>query len=393
MSTIDTVVNIFQSILMNYIFKNPDHSDVAIYDYNGSWKIKKLLNKQYTSTIIYTRGEKLNITPTILLCSIYYLFKIYGPRVIKQVYARPGVIKLVYYMALINVIKPKIVITNIDNDLNFHYLSNFFNIKFISIQNGCRSSQTLIAIANTKAQKNNHIYMCFGEYEKNMLVLNNSDMWNILPIGAIEPFLFMKELAKDYIEKYDICLVSEWDENQLYIPDFYLSMKQFHINLNKYRLNYKKNIIIAMRHKSDEEVKYYRGIFGDGISLVIRDDKSATTYRAIIESHIVVSVASTACLHALIMKKKILYFDYSDLKYCVVDNNNIVVRNCAYVYLENKFEKVNRMSIDNYIDYADDLKYYISKSIDSSVRATEVIDKSIKTASNKCQHIKRFDKI
>ena len=110
-----------------FFFQDPKHIELVIFDSENTTSIEKILpNKNYI--IISTRIEQINkiyVSKEILFYIIKNLFK----RSLKQN----------YLTALIKVIAPKIVITNISDSEDFHIVSKILNnkIKFMYLKKYC----------------------------------------------------------------------------------------------------------------------------------------------------------------------------------------------------------------------------------------------------------------
>ena len=79
-------------------------------------------------------------------------------------------IKLNYFIALIKEIKPNVVITTIDNSVEFSLLSKYFlgKVKFLAIQFATRND-----IYNNNQNNNQHLYysnlICFSKFDLELL--------------------------------------------------------------------------------------------------------------------------------------------------------------------------------------------------------------------------------
>ena len=103
----------------SYSFKIPSQSSILLYRH--SRELEKTLNKHDLSKLIIDRRE---INLFILIVTFFFTGKISF---------------INYVKTFIKVVNPKIVITFIDNDINFYKLKNFYpNKYFIAVQNGYR---------------------------------------------------------------------------------------------------------------------------------------------------------------------------------------------------------------------------------------------------------------
>ena len=108
------ILNFFSSLSLL-----PNRKEILLFDINTK-ELMENINKNYN--ILYTRGEKYYIWP-VLKTILKFNFSLFG-----------------YYKEVIASLNPKIIITIIDNDIEFYKLKKYFKNKvFISIQNGHRT--------------------------------------------------------------------------------------------------------------------------------------------------------------------------------------------------------------------------------------------------------------
>lgn len=141
----------------------PKNSDLVVLDDEGIEYLKYILKNRKYFTLV-TRSSNLK--------NIYF-----SPKVLFFTFISfKGDLFLAYLSALIHVIKPKIVITYVDNSSKFHNLAQLFKdkIKFLAIQNSTRDLEIKI---NEYVEKKN-LYsvgykqnyfvpylFCYGQYE------------------------------------------------------------------------------------------------------------------------------------------------------------------------------------------------------------------------------------
>ena len=190
---------------LKFKFTNPGEFKNIIFDDYSTGLIDKLLPKN-SYFILVTRIEnfkEIYISKEILIYIFINFFK--------------RSLKLNYIYKLIEIIKPKNIITTIDNSMDFHIISHLLKdkkeISFYAFQGAYRHESYLRQIL----QKFNYngYYFTFGDYEIDSInKINKNQNINIKskPTGSLRV-----ELAKDYFKKkniipkkeYDICLISE----------------------------------------------------------------------------------------------------------------------------------------------------------------------------------------
>jgi surface carbohydrate biosynthesis protein len=210
-------------------FSTPSNVEILILDDESSKPIEEVVSN-YKYFILQARAyniDTLFINLKIIFFSIYFF---------------RGNFFSSYLISLIKIIKPKIVITHIDNSLKFSEIALRFkridkNIKFIAVQNGARyailENHYLFKKKKIKENINKKLYipifLSFGNYEKYIYKKLNIKVNKIISVGSLSIESYKKFKKKDKIKikkKKQICLLSDhaaWD------PE----MSKFDSNLEK----------------------------------------------------------------------------------------------------------------------------------------------------------------
>ena len=109
-------------------FANPSYKEIVIFDDTSIDDLKYILSKRkyFILSARFNRISKIYISLRIL----YFFFKDFNNNIFSS-----------YLIALIKVIKPKIVLTTIDNSWKFHEIAKSLRkekIDFLAIQNAAR---------------------------------------------------------------------------------------------------------------------------------------------------------------------------------------------------------------------------------------------------------------
>lgn len=104
--------------------------------------------------------------------------------------------KLNYFIKSIQLINPKIVLTTIDNDIDFYRLKNFFpNKKFVSIQNGYRTENKKAFLIKKGEKLQCDLIFCWGK--QNIKYYKSIIKAKIVPIGSLKNNLLpLKKIKK-----------------------------------------------------------------------------------------------------------------------------------------------------------------------------------------------------
>lgn len=221
----------------------PTKSKIAILDSPGSNLIKKTLNRK-NIPVIATRGVKINI--------ILLFFSLFSNLNLKL-----GQKYIIFY---IKYLKPKIIISHIDNNKFFFSLKNIFpDIIFIFIQNGLSlaSQEKNIFKKKNVSWKANYFFCYSKNFNKIYANFLNS---KIITIGSFKNNL-IKKLKKN--NENNLVFISQFIfGNQQ--KDFYKVEKILLPILYKFCLTNKLNLVIAGRcykkHEINTEKKFYEKV-------------------------------------------------------------------------------------------------------------------------------------
>ena len=196
---------------------NLQYKKIVVFDGYSLVHLKFVLEGQ-KYFILEDRKENIDtlyITPSVIFNFVKYfslIFKKYS-------------LKVIYSIAVIKAIKPKIVITAIDNSINFFLISKALknSVFCLAIQNNGRAShadiETHYIKKNVLLQKNYKDlyyipnYVCFGQVVADSCTRQNLTIENVYQYGAIQIGNFYQHVKKNNIRLnknlYDICFISE----------------------------------------------------------------------------------------------------------------------------------------------------------------------------------------
>ena len=111
--------------------------------------------------------------------------------------------------AIIDVVKPKVLITYIDNAPLMSDLQDIFPEKLvISVQNGLRSE---IPLLGWKVNYKLPVLYGYGVYEKHLLKKMGVKVSEYIPVGSLRYGIFRQNNPK-VEKKYDLCYISQFAE-------------------------------------------------------------------------------------------------------------------------------------------------------------------------------------
>ncbi len=291
-------------------YKEPESSKIIIFG-NENNTLISLLN---TSNIPYEVYDIENKTLDINL-SFIFTFIINLIRNISEVDGVKKYISNNYHLTKLNLKKPRVVITNIDNNTIFHWLSRKLNSKCIAIQNGLRTNYEFDSYYDNHIKNYSHdIYCALNDHELLHLKKKGVSINHSLAIGSLRLGMYLENRPIMPDIQYDICLISEYftDVKTKYAEELKNYIEQVYLSLSKYIRRNDKSIIIAMNDSdSITQKKYFKKLFPNAkFSNTVKNEYAS--YDSICQSKLTVAFFSTMILETISLGKKALAIDYSD---------------------------------------------------------------------------------
>ena len=200
--------------------------------------------------------------------------------------------------------------------------------------------------------------LCRDFYKKMGFHINKS-----FPCGSLR--LGISQLkSQDITKKYDICLLSNYKKKDgIQKCAITKEISENNMLLDKYLKDYcqnnDKSIVIAIRSKSDEEINYYKSIFGNDVNLTTGQVKSYSSYKASSESKVTVAYQSTLLLEMLAIKNKVLHIDFTDNKNLFDYDSPIKYKFISFDDMQDKINAIHSMNIDDYIKMTKNQQEYV----------------------------------
>jgi surface carbohydrate biosynthesis protein len=282
-------------------FKIPTQSSILLFG-KKSEILKKTIKKNNLSKFVIDRQE-INLFIYILT-----LLK--------------GEISFVNYSkTFIQVVNPKIVITYIDNDINFYQLKYFYpNKYFIAIQNGYRFRSrdfidNLVEAKKEKIPLKIDYYLCFNKYYANYC--KKFIQFNSILHGSYRNNL--NKLTKVKKLKKDLLFISQYSPVTDSVKEhsiFYSLEKKLLPIVEEYCFKNKLNLIIMLRNNKkasnyNNEVSFYKSFLNNKL----KDVKEKNSYSLLDKYENILSIDSTLGYEALVRNKKVFFFHNRSVKY------------------------------------------------------------------------------
>lgn len=303
-----------------------------------------------------------------------------------------------YLISLIILLRPKLVISHIDNSKKFSEISKILNnkIKFLTIQNAARYD-LIIEKNNSNEMDKFYIqnFCCFGDYEIELYKSLNIQVDNFYKVGSIRKSNFFNYIKKKeiYLNKnlYDLSVLLE---SPLQVPKLKNNVEHFVLPL-KYSIKYSveknlKPIFIGRFQNIDDHIKYFKDYLDNNEidimkkNFINRDNKVFSSYLACFQSKILIGVASTLLREKISSGEKILCCNYSGSNIwdfpiqglCFTKEKN-------YDFFKTRLDKIFKISSAVYLNELDRKCDYVIENdhnISSIQKLNNLLDKGLNTA-------------
>ena len=351
------ILKFFFKLIFKIKIKNEiEKKKIIVFDCVNSYHLISILEaKDY-----FLLSSRLNRINTIFLDKDIITY------IIKNFFKRN--LKINYFISLIQKIDPNVVITNIDNSVEFTILSKHFfeKKKFLSIQFGTRGD------IFRNSGENNHLLffsnlICFGEFDIELLKKKKVIVKKYFLGGSLKNSYYQNKFkGNDKLKKIDICFMGKQmsTENKK-LEKIFLNQKKILEFLIKFVENKKLNFLIQSKQiKNNFEEKFYKKLIGrKKIKINWRKNKFdfSSSYDAINTSKIVIGPPSTILREALSHNAKVLCCEISPESegihpfdgFCYLENFNYQqfekrLNHFLDINTENYYKKLNR-KLDYYM--------------------------------------------
>jgi surface carbohydrate biosynthesis protein len=273
-------------LLAEKIWAKPPQKKILVYDEASTKFLKRYLRKNDCEIFYLRNTPKRKINMFVILLMLFN-FKLSFHK---------------YLEIYIKLVKPKFIITTIDNDLSFYKIKSFYpDATIISIQNSIRMAISDI-FSRLKEIKKNHknlkadyilVYNNFIKKKYSQII--NS---NFITIGSFVSNKQKKIITK---KKYRLVYISDYRNKILKSyksrEAFYGKVDSFLINLAKYAKE--KNIKITILGGSTgdqqlkDEINYYKEIFKSNKFSFLKRSINRPKFKILDNSKIVITHNST----------------------------------------------------------------------------------------------------
>jgi len=302
------IINIISILRQSrFIFQKPEEKKIIIFDKQSEENLKSYFYKD-EYCILDCRKEKIN----------FYIL-------IVMILKGKKINYLNYLAQTVELVRPKIIITFIDNNITFYELKKkFHKIKFIAIQNGVRfvTGDILEFLKNKKNNIYNiDYYLTFNDTYKNKI--SKYIQSEFITIGSLKNNL--SKISNNY-NRNTISYISRFSDifidytKKKNIEEIKKNYKNWEVDLLFYCIELIKNIVIYCNKKNLKlniiganknillEEKFYLNLLGPNNHVFLPKKNNLDSYKKIDEFEVVVNAMSTLGYEAISRNKKVCFF-------------------------------------------------------------------------------------
>jgi len=380
-----------------FIFKNPEKRDLVIFDDESLSDLQYLIH-HYNFFLLQVKINNIN--------KIYFSLKIF--KYFLKHYN--GNIFNAYLISLLEIINPKVVLTNIDNSSRFFDVAKTLDkkINFMAIQNASRwdfdeyKHRYKKNMIKSDLSKNFYIpnFFCFGQFKIDHYKKYEIKVKNFFKVGSLRLANFFHYISKNKIQikkpNYDICLIScpAITYNDVYgekdIATGYVGTIKFTI---QFCMKHNMKLIFAMKRDKKlnpegykKEFNFYKKYFTKdelnyliSNSLVKEGDSSFgySSYMAMIQSEVTVCTWSTMLRENLAIGGKILSCNLLPTNIWDFPIQGICsIKNCNFQEFEKRLLQIYSMTKNDYFTRLNKDKCY-AVEFDEKVSTIEILKDKI----------------
>jgi hypothetical protein len=217
-----------------------------------------------------------------------------------------------YLHVCIKMLRPKVVLTFIDNFAPFYRLAvEFPDIAFITVQNGWRNSFAISPPYGAPA--NPAQYLAMAAFDRDLHVAKQFNPERIRVAGSLRYALWKRRSDRPVLPRVDVAVVSQWRSNifgeRCDYPGFRDAHSAMHASIARYVRERQLTIAIAGWCGGEQERAYYAQFYGADVTIYLWDSP-ACVYDVMASASFVFTLNSTAGREVIADGGRVLFCDY-----------------------------------------------------------------------------------
>lgn len=289
-----------------------------------------------------------------------------GWRRLRYLVGRIKRLRLLWRMQQLN---PDVVLTFVDNDYDFQWLSRRCAAKFIAVQNGVRAPYDMSKWLPDFPHPAAHISMpelvCFGAYEQDLYSRFGHAIDRYHRLGSIRAALYAAQRPVRREWAYELCVISQRFEGFEAPPELIRELPETLEALYSATARYvgerRLKACIALRSGSDDEEAYFRRLFGDGVEVIRNDRRTYSTYAAVDRSNVAIALDSTVAWEMFGLGCKVLFCNFGpDANYNFpVGGVWALSQPAGFAEFAERLDMLRAMAADEYLESSREAREYV----------------------------------
>tara|TARA_B100000787_G_C16197119_1_gene301767 strand:- start:2217 stop:3305 length:1089 start_codon:yes stop_codon:yes gene_type:complete len=302
-------------------------SDILLFDETNKDIVINTILHGFNYSILETRHK-------VAVINYHICFQLLAklPRVFrkKKTINKLRELKKIYFLAVIDYIAPKIIITYMDNVPYFHEICRERqDIVGIAIQNGARTHYNFDEKCQFEHINRYYLpyYFVHGDHVEEVYKRYNHQSKEIFTVGSLKLDYFLNSPRKVKHKKYQLSLISTWTNGNYVVGNYPWSAENQYRSLLLVKDMIVKSglsCVVALKTNQDNELNYYKSIFQDMADYKIDVEDRFSSYNICCNSEVILSTYSTLGFELFSLGKNVVFFNLSsDERYTHSDLNTI----------------------------------------------------------------------
>ena len=257
--------------------------------------------------VVYLDGEVVYVDPRILISALRHVIE-------------TRKLKVGYALAVLERIKPAIVVTYIDNSAVFQMAAQRFrSARFLAIQNGARLLDHENPVSSPTIYHRE--FACFGRLEIDEFTRHGAQVETYYPIGSLKDAYYRAGRVKGaaVAKEFDLCLPSPFRRGAQFVyPECVDSFKVLTQHVRHFCESHGTNLCVALRESLDTdparyewECQYLEGLLGDRAQMFPNVPGAYATYGLVDRSRVSLGMCSTVLREGFGRGNRILSCNYT----------------------------------------------------------------------------------
>ncbi len=326
----------------------------VLYDSNVSGLAPLFGGQRYE--VVHLDGEAIYVDPRILLSTLRHVIKVRS-------------LAVSYAMAVLERIKPAIVVTFIDNSSVFHMAAQRFrSARFLAIQNGGRLLKRDHPVGRSP-QIYHREFACLGRFDIDQFTRHGAQVEHYYPIGSLKDSYYRagRNGARHAAKEFDLCLVAQFKPKTSARLTFTDSFELVAEHVKRFCDAHHATVCVPLRKHPDVDAagyeverEFFAARLGPRAQLIPNVPGAYTTYGVVDRTRVSIGMHTTVLREGFGRGNRILSCNYTgNPEYSFPVPGPWAVDDPAYEVFEQRLLWLLNASEDEYANACGDQPSYV----------------------------------